>query len=163
MQKNRKQLFIDTFIQDDKMKKYILAVHNLKYMIGNRNSLFFIVLASMSLSVFGMLFYSGYFLYSYYRFEGGSKITITPAPDSSGEEICQLLSQLKSTGYTTKQVQLLPDNLEDGMITGEYNQQWDKKVLVGKNYSFDENQPYVIMPEYMVNFVENGESPSALR
>lgn len=141
------------------MKKFLLAVHNLKYMIENGNRLFFIVLTSMSLSVFGMLFYSGYFLYSYYSSEDGSKITITPAPDSSGEEICRLLSQLKSAGYTTKQVQLLPDSSGNGMITGEYNLQWDKDILLGKNYSFEENRPYVIMPEFTVDFVENGESP----
>lgn len=58
------------------MKKCLLAAHNLKYMFDKGNRVFFIVLISMSLSVFGMLFFAGYFLYSYYESEAGSKIVV---------------------------------------------------------------------------------------
>lgn len=141
------------------MKKYLLALHNLKYMLKKGNHVFFIVLISMSLSVFGMLFFSGYFLYSYYEAEMGSKIDITLHPGIPGTDVLQLLSQLKEKNYVTQQVQMTAGETDDSGVTGEYNRQWNKSVLDGKNYTLDEEHPYVIMAEYMVDFMKNGESP----
>ena len=132
-------------------------------MLKKGNHVFFIVLISMSLSVFGMLFFSGYFLYSYYESEMGSKITITLHPGTSGMDVLQLLSQLKTKNYETQQVKITTEKTDDFGVTGEYNRQWNKSILNGKNYTLNEDRPYVIMAEYTVDFVKNGESPIGFR
>ena len=47
------------------MKKVYLAINNIRLMLKNKSIMMLIIFTSITLSVLGILFYSGYFLYDY--------------------------------------------------------------------------------------------------
>lgn len=141
------------------MKKCILALYNLKYMIQSGNKLFLIVLFSMTISVFGILFYSGYFLYNYDEASSGSKLSVTVQTQAESREICNLISELELQNIDFQRVNLFPPESEESKIIGEYNLQYNSQILLGENYSLHEERAYIILAEYMVDFIEDGELP----
>ncbi len=145
------------------MKKYILAIHNVKNMITSGNRLLYIVLFSIMVSVFGILFYSGYFLYTYYEDLDGSRITITLNEEQSGMEVWKLIESLEVEDNPAKQVLLLPDSsdLDEYDWYAEYNSGWEDNILLGTASALDEDGAVVTVPEYQLDGLglKNGDIP----
>lgn len=141
------------------MNIFIIAYHNLKLMISNSSKIFFIVVSSIIMSTFGLLFYSGYFLYNYYLNESGTTITLSIDNTENRNEIINLINSLKVSEVNYVRV----FDKENNNFFGEYNSSWDSSILFGENHSWDDNNANVLLPEYLVDFVEDGESPLGMK
>ncbi len=141
------------------MNKYYLACYHLKSMIRSGSRLFYIILLGISVSVFGILFYSGYFLYPYYQAAEGSKVTIDLKPSAAKREVWEIVSGLELTDCPVDYVFLLPENPNLAEMAGGYSSRWNRRLMLGKNYGLNERRPLAVVAEYEVDFVEDGESP----
>lgn len=139
------------------MKKYLLAINNIINMIKAKNKLLFLVFISMSVSMFGMLFYSGYFLQLYYSSEKGSDIAITLFSDTSNEEVEKLINLLEIKDGVIDHLITAPE--DEPVVIGEYNKSWDRTICLGKNYSLEEIEPKLFVTESQIDFVEDGDTP----
>ncbi|MCI8592586.1 MAG: hypothetical protein HFI88_09640 [Lachnospiraceae bacterium] len=145
------------------MKKYLLAFRNLKMMLVSKNKLLFIVFFSIALSVFGMLFYSGYFLYSFYEAGAGGRIEIKLTDPADRARVAGLVEILEKDGLPLEKLYLTEDGSDGITVMGGYNREWDDHMLCGRNHTLTEDAPSVIMAEYLVDFVEDGETPVGMR
>ena len=141
------------------MKKYLLVFRNLKLMLISKNKLFCIVFFSITLSVFGMLFYSGYFLYSFYAAGAGGGIEIEMKDTADQAGVTGLVELLEKAGPPVDAMFLSEDGSDGINVIGGYNREWDGHMLCGRNHTLTEDGPFIIMAEYQVDFVEDGEIP----
>lgn len=146
------------------IKKVHLALYNIISMLRANNRLLILVMFSISVSVFGILFYSGYFLYSYYTAVGGSSITIELSPSVEREKVWHLVEQISKIESETEKVYLLPEKVEEVAVLGAYNSKWNDEsfLLLGNNHSLGEDTPSIIMAEYMVKNLDDGKVPVGL-
>jgi len=141
------------------MKKYLLVFRNLKLMLISKNKLFCIVFFSITLSVFGMLFYSGYFLYSFYAAGAGGGIEIEMKDTADQAGVTGLVELLEKAGPPVDAMFLSEAGSDGISVIGGYNREWDGHMLCGRNHTLTEGGPFIIMAEYQVDFVEDGEIP----
>lgn len=148
----------------DKIRKWIkvsyLAVLNLMNLLRYRNRLIVVIVISISASVFGILFYSGYFLYSYYEAADGSVVVMEIKKQTEKTAIWNLIEKMWNVETETKKIYILPNEDETELI-GAYNRNWETGsfLLTGRNFLYNENTASVMMAEYLVNSVEDGEIP----
>mgnify|MGYP003299544527 FL=1 len=149
----------------DKIRKWIkisyLAVLNLINMLRYKSRLIVVVVISISASVFGILFYSGYFLYSYYETVDGSIVVMEMEAQTEENAIWKLIEKMWNVETETEKIYLLPNEQDETELVGAYNRSWETGsfLLTGKNFLYGENTPSVIMAEYLVDLMEDGEVP----
>lgn len=149
----------------DKIRKLIkvsyLAVLNLMNMLRYRSRLIVVVVISISASVFGILFYSGYFLYSYYEAIDGSIVVMEMEAQTEENAIWNLIEKMWNIETETEKIYLLPNEQDETELVGAYNRNWETGsfLLTGKNFLYGENTPSVIMAQYLVDLIEDGEVP----
>lgn len=149
----------------DKIRKWIkvsyLAVLNLINLLRYRSRLIIVIVISISASVFGILFYSGYFLYSYYEAVDGSVVVMEMEAQTEKNAIWKLIEKMWNVETETEKIYLLPNEQDETELVGAYNRNWETGsfLLTGKNFLYDENTVSVIMAEYLVDSVEDGEVP----
>lgn len=143
------------------IKIFYIAAINLFNMLKYRSRLILVVVISISVSIFGILFYSGYFLYTYYEAAGGSSIIVEVAPETEKNEVWKLVEQMWMVGAETEKIYVVPDESDGIQCVGAYNKNWEagRFLLIGKNFFYDENTASVIMAEYLVDSVEDGDIP----
>lgn len=129
--------------------------NNIKNLITHKTLMFLTVLISTTVIVFGMLFYSGYLLYSYYDALGDDVDTINievknNIAKQNVKEIIEKLSTNKLNKITVSDAEI--SDMENKVI-GVFSKSYSKRILAGKYYNYDEKKNFVILPEYMVETV----------
>lgn len=141
------------------MRLYIFSVYTLYRMMLKKNRILWLIMGSLSIIIFALLFFTGYFAHDYYEGEQGSFITIECTKNADLQEKESLLRRLKEDKRGLHRLALYSENNEN--IVGEYNTDWNNGniAVIGKSYSFEEKKPYVILTVENVDFVNDGESP----
>lgn len=138
----------------------ILLKNNLKKLIYEHRGVLLIVILSMIISTFGVLFFSGYYAYSYYSLtdKENCKITITLNSESTNEEISNLLLELtqpKFASITSLTVsegeppQIGSSELSTSIIGKKYFD--NERILVGRHFKENENEPVMLLSENMLS------------
>ncbi len=153
------------------MKILITAYRNIKSLIHHHCFLFIVILFSVALSSFGIFFYSGYFLYSYYDTVGLNRnhLSIQLQDGTQPEAISEIIQQLTSIG--TDQVRKLTvhensDIQRNGSysaqsipVIGVYRPEYAKRVLLGRFFTPQENAPSIVLSEFITEVLEFHQSP----
>ena len=116
-----------------------------------------IIVISFTVSVFGVLFYSGYFAYSYYDSLEGEvcSVNISLPPLISSEKVYDIISgitQVSSDAVISITVSEgdINDNYTIGNlipVIGKYSIQEEEKILLGRYFNENENNPVVLVSE----------------
>lgn len=135
----------------------VITLKQFHHMIKQKSIIFYVALLSITFSVVGILFYSGYFFYDYYQYENVSSLEVHLEKNTSKEDIIEVISRLKENEKTIRDFLVL--NESDTAIIGEYNSQFSERILVGNNIDFFSCKAEAIMPEYMIEGIADGQYP----
>jgi len=138
-------------------------------LIRNKTILFLIITISFAVSVFGILFYSGYFAYSYYDVLGGEacRIEISLKPSTHAKKVSDIVESL--TGLASEAV--ISIIASDGYINrnyvngntlpaiGKLNKLEKEQVLLGRYFQDNENTPVVLLSESCAAVLDIPDSP----
>lgn len=135
------------------MIKYLLK-QNIKKLIKEQRTMFLIIVLSLTVSSFGVLFLSGFFAYSYYASSGnkGCSIQIELAKNTPSLVIENLISNLTTDTFLSVTVsdgevpKTLDTNAEISVI-GQYSNSDKQKILTGRYFLPKENAPVIVMSE----------------
>ena len=153
------------------MKSVIAAYRNIKALIRHHCFLFTVIILSVVLSSVGIFFYSGYFLYSYYDTVGMDRnhLSIQLQDGTQPEAVSEIIQELTSTGLD--QVRKLtaydnPNMQKNGAYTeqsipavGVYDKEYEKRLLLGRFFTIQEDAPYVVLSEFMTDVLGFHQSP----
>ena len=78
----------------NKVKKVYLAINNIRLMLKNKSIMMLIIFTSITLSVLGILFYSGYFLYDYYQSQTENQVEIYLQKSTQSSDIIRVIEEL---------------------------------------------------------------------
>ena len=129
-------------------------------MLRNKSVTMGVIFASITLSVLGMLFYSGYFLYDYYKNETDSEVVISLKENSSSKDVINLLRDISIKEKHISEMWVYKDSPENAEVIGGYNKQWKDHTLVGKAYHIKDDKPYVLIAESLVESMEKFDKPT---
>jgi len=137
-------------------------------LVYQRTVLFLIIVTSFAISVFGVLFYSGYFSYSYYDWLNGEVCRVDLSlQESSSDIVANILSSV--TGLSEEAV--ISIVVSDGSISnnyvhgntvpiiGKYNKLESEQVLLGRYFSVNENDPVVLLSESYAAILDIQDAP----
>ena len=108
-------------------------------------------MVSITVISYGVLFYAGYMLYSYYidgkvtdtiRIELNDKI--------SQEEIHNILECIKEDGRKSILLSETPYEYREEGLVGAYYNSYEGRLLAGESYSIDEEDGCLLVPDVMV-------------
>lgn len=138
------------------MIRYLIK-HNIWKLIRHRTVLGIIIILSLIVSTFGVLFFSGYFSYSYYDSIIGktSSLSITITPTSSSQDIQSILNTITNlSGGSINSITLsdgaINNNYSDGNaipVIGKYSKTEEEQLLLGRYFHEGENCPVVLLSE----------------
>lgn len=143
----------------NKVKKVYLAINNIRLMLKNKSIMMLIIFTSITLSVLGILFYSGYFLYDYYQSQTENQVEIYLQKSTQSSDIIRVIEELSLKEKDISDMCVSNGKLSEGKLIGEYNKTWKEHMLVGQCYSINDNRPYLLMAEYQVDNIEGYEKP----
>ena len=137
----------------------ILLKNNFKKLIYQHKGLLLIVVLSMMISTFGVLFFSGYYAYSYYSItdKENCKITITLNSESTNEEISNLLLELTQGEFASitslsvsegELPQIGASELSTTLIGKKYFD--NERLLIGRHFMDNETEPVMLLSENML-------------
>lgn len=142
----------------------ILIKNNLLKLIQHHFGLFLIVILSLAFSTFGVLFFSGYFAYSYYSIIGinNCEIQIDVKPESSKKEIARLITELSSSDFSSITSMTVSDGNPQNSLDVEISSKpigktyFDntKGLLTGRSFTKNENNPVMLLSEDMAASLE---------
>ena len=163
------------------MKTIWLALHNVKKIYKRHLFVFLLIVISMCVSSFGMLFYSGYIGQTCAEREEGNGdcLKLTLLDGGKGKNVIQTLDfmmmkykQLSYIKINDSQNEEDDNAMKDsGMesteetneisisIVGEYNKQYEKTLLVGRNLLYEENEAVALIPSDYVTYLEYDDVP----
>ena len=137
------------------MKTFRLILHNIKRIAIHNRATFFIVIFSLIITTFGVLFYSGY-IYNVSmerRIDYGEKLELYVSADSSTQDLKDIISKIEhEQDIQSILVSYEKPTQQDGTydIVGEYNKLYSERILSGKYFERDEKNGVVVLPEYSV-------------
>jgi len=151
------------------MVLYLLK-HSIKTLIRQKTILFLIIVFSFAVSVFGILFYSGYFAYSYYDSLRGEvcNIEIILEPTAFSSTIHEILSNVTSLSReTVTSVIVREKNNTIGdyrygstiPVLGKYDVLDKTQVLVGRYFTENESDFVALLSEHFAAQLGIGNTP----
>lgn len=153
------------------MKILTAAYRNIKSLIRHHCFLFIVILFSVALSSFGIFFYSGYFLYSYYETTGMNRnhVSIQLQDGTQPQAVSEIIQQLTSIGtdqvqkLTVQETSDIPKNgsysAQTLPVIGIYRPEYAKRLLLGRFFTPQENAPSIILSEFITEALEFHQSP----
>lgn len=153
------------------MKSITAVYRNLKALIKHHYFMFLVVISGVLLSTVGILFYSGYFLYSYYDTVGLNRnnLSIQLQDGVQAQPVSEIIQQLTSIG--ADQVRKLtvqesadmqkndPYSTQSLPVIGVYRPEYSKRMLLGRFFSPQEDAPSVVLSEFITEVLEFHQSP----
>lgn len=139
------------------MKTIYLIFHNIKKLMQQHRLTVGIVVCSLAVSTFGILFYAGYtyIIASERRSEAGDVLRLAVRETAHSEEILQLITHCKepakmqsilaAAGKPTHAL-----SAENYPVVGEYDANYDQRIQVGSNFEVSETRPLILLPEEYV-------------
>ena len=137
------------------MNNIYIGIYMFFSTLRKTKKLFFMILISLICTIFGMLFFSGYYLYNLYHFSDNYEVSIDLNPEIENEKVISVLDQLKRLSVPEVKVY----NSDINNLIGSYNVLWDEKIYCGKNLEYDETEAKILMSIEKIDFVKDGESP----
>lgn len=137
------------------MQTFRLILHNVKRIATHNRASFFIVIFSLIITTFGVLFYSGY-IYNVStgrRINYGDKLEINVSVDASPQELKAIISKIEQNQdvqsiLVSREKPMQQDGTYD--IVGEYSNLYSGRILSGKYFERNEETGVVVLPEYSV-------------
>ena len=108
----------------NKVKKVYLAINNIRLMLKNKSIMMLIIFTSITLSVLGILFYSGYFLYDYYQSQTENQVEIYLQKSTQSSDIIRVIEELSLKEKDISDMCVSNGKLSEGKLIGEYNKTW---------------------------------------
>lgn len=148
------------------MKFISLLMHNILHLAKKKKYSFMVVMVSITVISYGVLFYAGYLLYSYYV-DGKVTDTIQIELDDqiSKEEIHHVLECLKEDGresiilsenpYKKKEAygELTEEIVESrAQLVGACYDSYEGRLLAGEGYSIDEGKAYLLVSSFILEY-----------
>lgn len=160
------------------MKSMTVVNRNLKSLLKHHPLLFIVVIAGVLLSTVGILFYSGYFLYSYYDTTGLNRnnLSIQLQDGTQPQAVSDILRELTSAGSDQVLQLTAYDNLSSQAnsrssasassaseqtfpVIGVYRPDYAKRVLLGRFFTPQEDEPHILLTEFVTDVLEYRQSP----
>jgi len=141
------------------MKSLYLIFNNLKNLVKHNSATFIIVSISLISSTFGILFYAGYLVESYYERLGKNvdSVEINLNKVLSINEINTILSSLHFIDCDFEKIFVAESNKNPSSnklsLVGEYDKSYKTRILTGDYYDYSSNAPVIILPEYLVGSI----------
>lgn len=157
------------------MKNMIAVYRNIKALVKHHCFLFIVVISGILLSTIGILFYSGYFLYSYYETTGLNRnnLSIQLQAETQPQAVSEILHELTSAG-TDQVLQLTAydklnphknslssssDSAQDLPAIGVYRPDYAKSLLLGRFFTPQEDDPHIVLSEFSTDVLGYSQSP----
>jgi hypothetical protein len=141
------------------MKKIYLATNNILGLIRNNSLILYVIFIGITLSVFGILFYSGYFFENFYSSQVSEKVYFEIKKNADKDKIKELLKKIKVNDDNVMTIYVSDDNPEECKVVGGYDYSWNNRMLVGKVNSIDSEEPNVIVAECSLEVLDSAVSP----
>ncbi len=147
------------------MKTFRLILHDIKRTAVHNKASFFIVVISLTVTAFGVLFYSGYIydVSAERRINYGDDLKIIVSAKASPQNIKDIVSKIESAGdVQSTLVSLKEPTGQNGErdIVGEYNTLYSNRILFGRYFERTEETGVMVLPEYYVGEIAGyNESP----
>lgn len=148
-----------------------LVKKNILKLVQQKTILFLIILISFAVSVFGVLFYSGYFAYSYYDSLKGEvcSVEVLLRPLTSSENVREIISDATKLSPEAVISVIAADgdinnNYVPGNtipIIGKYSTFEKEQVLLGRYFDKNENEAVVLLSEMCASIIGIPNSPIA--
>lgn len=140
---------------------FYLVLSNIKKLILNRKTIFLIIFLSLSISVFGSLFFCGYFTYSYYNIAGETAFTVNVqiSDNNTSKEIAGLISNIRSIEGELITLEVSDKNKsENESIVGRYSTK--DKTILGRYFNENEyNSSVMLTEEVLAENIKLSSSP----
>jgi hypothetical protein len=138
------------------MKSFYLILSNLKKLMKHNIITLGVVLFSFSMIVFGILYYAGYILYSYYSVSGNNIESVNVLFDDSitNEHINNILGVFDMKDNSCQQV-IVAEEKDDlssgqGKLIGVFDKVFEKRLLSGNDFTQETDEPYILLTEYQI-------------
>lgn len=133
------------------MKIIKLIFINITKLIRESRSVFIFILTGIIASSFGILFYSGYFMYNHYDTYYACEVDITTDNNNSSEELKQLVKTIISeNSFNTLVMSEKDSGFSDTDVLGVYYGKIENFLLTGSEYTSDETEPIAFLSEDIV-------------
>lgn len=133
------------------MKIIELILFNTKKMYCESKSMFFYILLGVIFAVFGIFFYSGYFINSFYNTNFTNELYISIENINIGEIQDLMNSIVGEVGFENVVVYNDPDYEDNISIVGMYDNKFESHMLCGESYSLDTDIPCAVLSEYSMD------------
>ena len=135
-----------------------LMKKNIMKLITQKRMLLIIIVLSFAVSVFGMLFYSGFFAYSYYDWLKGEvcRIELSIQNSASVDRVYEIISRISGLSpdavisIVVSEGEVSKSNYVSGKIIpviGKYDVLEGQQILLGRYFERDEKSPVALLSE----------------
>ena len=163
------------------MKLIWLSLHNVVKIYKKHLLVFLLILTSMSVSSFGLLFYSGYSGRTCAERDlgKGDCLKIILAESVENKSLIKMLDELvikqeqldhlKLSSFQDSEERSETENSGQGTeeieneisvtIVGEYNKKYQNRLLIGRNLTYEDTEALVMIPSELTRYLEYDDVP----
>lgn len=142
------------------MKFLFIIINNAKKIMFQNKSTFIIITFSLTVTTFGILFYSGFILHNYSERQinqTGSTIKIWTHNKTDIDTLKNIIDDIEINDNLLQKILISQkpiEELKDSLaIVGEYNNIHSKRITKGRYFLQDESEAVLILPEDQVENV----------
>ena len=136
------------------MKIFKLILFNTKKLFFESKKMSFFIIIGITFAAFGVLFYSGYFMNTFYNTTFINELEITSFKKIDINTLSSLFDKIADEKGFVRMIAYNNEDYEDAVdIIGMYEKNFEDNILCGKAYSLHDNTPCGIISEYSMDIL----------